>query len=410
MKILVIGAGGREHALCWKLSQSPQRPALYAAPGNPGIATLAECTATTDYVALADSIQPDLTVVGPELPLAEGIVDRFHERGWLIVGPSASAARIETSKAFSKDIMQEAGVATARHMTVANEQDAWTALKQFPLPVVLKADGLAAGKGVVIAHTATEARRAIPALLALSPQLVIEEYLTGEEVSFIVVTDGTNVVPLEPAQDHKAVFDGDQGPNTGGMGAYCDGRILSPVEQLHIVTSVIRPVLGVMRARKCQFSGFLYAGLMMTGDGPKVLEFNCRLGDPETQVLMHRLASDPIPSLLATAHGDLPDSTLDWRPEPSVCLVLAAAGYPADTRTGDVITGLDDVRNGVVFQAGTKMSGNALLTSGGRVLGVTAGGPSLQKAIDNTYSEVQKIDFDGRHYRSDIGQKGLKRW
>ena len=235
MKILVIGAGGREHALCWKLSQSPQRPDLYAAPGNPGIATLAKCTATTDYVALAGSIQPDLTIVGPELPLAEGIADRFRERGWLIVGPSASAARIETSKAFSKAVMQEAGVATARHITVTSQEDALKALKQFPLPLVLKADGLAAGKGVVIAHTEEEARSAIPALLEFSPHLVIEEYLIGEEVSFIVLTDGTNVVPLEPAQDHKAVFDGDQGPNTGGMGAYCDGHILSPVDQLQIV-------------------------------------------------------------------------------------------------------------------------------------------------------------------------------
>ncbi len=410
MKILVIGAGGREHALCWKLSQSPQRPDLYAAPGNPGIATLAKCTATPDYVALAASIQPDLTIVGPELPLAEGVADRFRERGWLIVGPSASAARLETSKAFSKAIMQEAGVATARHTTVGNQEDARKALKQFPLPVVLKADGLAAGKGVVIAHTEAEAEAAIPTLLEFSPHLVIEEYLIGEEVSFIVLTDGTNVVPLDPSQDHKAVFDGDQGPNTGGMGAYCDGRILSPVDQLQIAARVIRPVLDVMRHKNCHFSGFLYAGLMITSDGPKVLEFNCRLGDPETQVLMHRLASDFVPSLLAAAQGHLPDAALRWKPEPSVCVVLAAGGYPADPRIGDAITGLDDVSDGVVFQAATKMSGNTLITAGGRVLGVTAGGPSLQKAIDKTYEEVQKIQFPGMHYRRDIGQKGLKRW
>ena len=410
MRILIIGGGGREHALCWKLAQSSEHPRLYAAPGNPGIGTLAECTATTDYVTLAESIRPDLTIVGPEVPLAEGIADRFRQRGWKIVGPSAAAARIETSKAFSKIVMEEAGVPTARHITATSQQDALAALNRFSLPVVLKADGLAAGKGVVIAQTEAEAREAIPKLLAVSPQLVIEEYLTGEEVSFIVLTDGTNVIPLEPAQDHKAVSDGDQGPNTGGMGAYSDGRILSKELQLHIVDNVIRPVLNVTRRNKCHFNGFLYAGLMMTTDGPKVLEFNCRLGDPEAQVLMHRLDSDFIPSLLATADGVLPERSLNWRAEPSVCVVLAASGYPDDPRTGDVITGLDSFSDGIVFHAGTKLSGNAVVTSGGRVLGITARGASLRQAIENTYAAVHNIQFEGMHYRTDIGQKGLKRW
>ncbi|MEP6601519.1 MAG: phosphoribosylamine--glycine ligase [Nitrospirota bacterium] len=407
MRILIIGAGGREHALCWKLAQSPERPKLFAAPGNPGVATLAECTATTDYIALAESIQPDFTIVGPEVPLAAGIADRFRNRGWRIVGPSAAAARIESSKAFSKTVMEEAGVPTARHITVTSREDALTALKQFPLPVVLKADGLAAGKGVIIAQTEADARQAIPRLLAVSPQLVIEEYLTGEEVSFIVLTDGTNVIPLEPAQDHKAVSDGDQGPNTGGMGAYCDGRILSGNEQIHIVDTLIRPVLSVMLGSKCHFNGFLYAGLMMTTDGPKVLEFNCRLGDPETQVLMHRLSSDFIPCLLATANGTLPERTLNWRTEPSVCVVLAGAGYPEAPRVGDIITGLDDVTDGVAFHAGTKLNGDTVITSGGRVLGITARGPSLQEAIANTYADVQKVSFPGMHYRSDIGRSNL---
>ena len=410
MRILIIGGGGREHALCWKLAQSPEHPKLYASPGNPGIAALAECTATSDYVALAESIQPDLTVVGPEVPLSEGIADRFRERGWKIVGPSAAAARIETSKAFSKIVMEEAGVPTARHITVASHQAALTALKQFPRPVVLKADGLAAGKGVIIAHTEAEAREAIPKLLAVSPHLLIEEYLAGEEVSFIVLTDGTNVVPLEPAQDHKAVSNGDRGPNTGGMGAYCDGRILSKQEQLHILDTVIRPVLNVMHRRNCHFNGFLYAGLMMTTDGPKVLEFNCRLGDPEAQVLMHRLDSDFIPSLIATANGVLPERSLSWRAEPSVCVILAAGGYPDHPRTGDAIAGLDSLTEAIPFQAGTKLNGNAVVTAGGRVLGITARGESLQQAIDHAYVGVEAVHFEGMHYRTDIGQKGLKRW
>ena len=410
MKILIIGGGGREHALCWKLAQSPEKPRLYAAPGNPGIATLAECTATPDYIPLAESIQPDLTIVGPEMPLAEGIADRFRERGWPIVGPAAAAARIETSKAFSKTVMEEAGVPTARHVTVASRQDAWTALEHFSLPVVLKADGLAAGKGVIIAQTEAEAHQAIPKLLAVSPQLVIEEFLIGEEVSFIVLTDGVHVVPLEPAQDHKAVWDGDMGPNTGGMGAYCDGRILSKQTQLQIVDTVIRPVLDVMRRRNCHFNGFLYAGLIMTSDGPKILEFNCRLGDPEAQVLMHRLDSDFIPSLLATGNELLPELTLNWRKEPSVCVVLAAPGYPDDPQTGDPITGLDTVGDAVAFHAGTKRNGNAVVTSGGRVLGITARGASLPQAIEKTYAATQNVHFNGMHFRTDIGQKGLKRW
>lgn len=410
MRILVIGSGGREHALCWKLAQSPEKTALYACPGNPGIAALATCIPSADYAAVADLVRPDLTIVGPEMPLADGIVDRFREHGYPIVGPTASAARIETSKAFAKSVMDAAGIPTARHITAEGEPAALDALQSFPAPVVLKADGLAAGKGVVIASTHSEAHRAIPELLAYSQRLVIEEYLAGEEVSFIVLTDGTNVLAFEPAQDHKTVLDGDQGPNTGGMGAYCDGRIASQHDQAKIVDAVIRPVLEYMRRNGTPFTGFLYAGLMMTAEGPKVLEFNCRLGDPETQVLMHRLGSDLVPALVASARGQLQESPLDWKPEPSLCVVLGAQGYPGRVRTGDPIRGIENVHKSVVFQAGTKLYENVLATSAGRVLAVTGTGPTLADAIANTYTDVQKIHFDGMHYRKDIGQKGLKRW
>jgi phosphoribosylamine--glycine ligase len=410
MKILVIGSGGREHALCWKLAQSAKTSALYAAPGNPGIAQVATCLATSDYLAAAESIDADLTVVGPEAPLAAGIVDRFREKGRRIVGPTAAAARLEASKAFAKEFMLQAGIPTARFATVESIDQALAALQEFSYPVVLKADGLAAGKGVIIANSEEEAEQAIAQLLTPGSVLVIEEFLTGEEVSYIVLSDGVNILPLEPTQDHKAVFDGDQGPNTGGMGAYCDGRILGDFQKAMINAQIIRPAIEHMRADGHPFSGFLYAGLMMTRHGPKVLEFNARLGDPETQVLMHRMESDFVEPLFAAAHGTLDESQLQWRSDPSVCVVLAAAGYPAAVRSGDPITGLEVATGASVFHAGTKLVDNVLTTSGGRVLGVTASGATLQSAITNSYEEVRKIHFDGMHYRTDIGQKGLKRW
>jgi len=410
MKILVIGSGGREHALCWKLKQSPKTTALFAAPGNPGIAQVATCLATTDYLAAAESVDADLTVVGPEGPLAAGIVDQFRAEGRAIVGPTASAARLEASKAFAKEFMMRAGIPTARFATVNSAEEARAALHEFDFPVVFKADGLAAGKGVIIANSSDEASHAIPQLLSPGSSLVIEEFLQGEEVSFIVLSDGVNILPLEPTQDHKTVHDGDTGPNTGGMGAYCDGRILGEFHQALIQAQVIGPAIECMRAEGVPFTGFLYAGLMMTAQGPKVLEFNARLGDPETQVLMHRMESDFVEALFAAAHGALDQSPLRWRPEPSVCVVLAAAGYPGSVRSGDAITGLDQVKQATVFHAGTKLVDNALVTSGGRVLGVTARGSTLPEAMQNTYDEVRHIHFDGMHYRSDIGRKGLKRW
>lgn len=410
MKILVVGSGGREHALCWKLAQSPKTSALYAAPGNPGMAQVATCLATTDYLAAAESIDADLTVVGPETPLAAGIVDQFRAKGRRIVGPTAAAARLEASKAFAKEFMLRAGIPTARFATATSVEEARDALLQFDLPVVIKADGLAAGKGVIVANTRQEANQAIDQLTTLGSTLVIEEFLAGEEVSFIVLSDGVSVLALEPAQDHKTLNDGDQGPNTGGMGAYCDGRILDPFRQELVMAQVIRPAVAQMRAEGTPFTGFLYAGLMMTTEGPKVVEFNARLGDPETQALMHRMSSDFVEPLFAAAHGALDETPLDWKADPSVCVVLAAAGYPGSVRTGDRITGLENVREATVFQAGTKLHNNVLTTSGGRVLGVTASGATLALAMSNAYAEVDKIHFDGMHYRKDIGNKGLHRW
>jgi phosphoribosylamine--glycine ligase len=410
MKILVIGSGGREHALCWKLAQSPKTSALYSAPGNPGIASVARCLATSDYLLAAESIDADLTVVGPEAPLAAGVVDQFRAKGRPIVGPTAAAAFLESSKAFAKEVMLRAGIPTARFATAETPEEARAAVREFDFPVVLKADGLAAGKGVIISGSPAEANQAITQLLTPGSRLVIEEFLTGEEVSFIVLSDGVNILPLEPTQDHKTVHDGDTGPNTGGMGAYCDGRILNDFQKAEIMAQVIHPAIQHMRAEGRPFTGFLYAGVMLTADGPKVLEFNARLGDPETQVLMHRMASDFVEPLFAAAHGTLDNTRLSWRPEPSVCVVLAAAGYPGSVRSGDAIRGIERAGNAVVFHAGTKLDENVLVTSGGRVLGVTARGETLPGAIQNTYEEVHKIEFDGMQYRTDIGRKGLKRW
>ena len=409
LKILVIGGGGREHALVWKLAQHPGAE-IYAAPGNPGIAQLATCVATPDYLAAAESVHADLAIVGPEGPLAAGIVDQFRAAGRLIVGPTAHAARLESSKAFAKDFMQRAGIPTAHSVSVSTEAEALDALRRFPLPVVIKADGLMAGKGVVIAHSKEEAGQAAAQLLAPGSQVVIEEFLAGEEASFIVLSDGTRVLPLEPSQDHKAVGDGDTGPNTGGMGAYSDGRVLTQSEIRQVMDRIIAPAIDLMRGDGVPFTGFLYAGLMLTADGPKVLEFNARLGDPETQALMHRLRSDFVPHLEAAAGGALGDTKLEWSSDPSVCVVMAAPGYPGNVRSGDAITGVEAVEDATVFYAGTKLVKNVLRTSGGRVLGVTASGPDLAAAIGKAYEGVSKIQFADMHYRRDIGQKGLKRW
>jgi len=408
MKVLVIGSGGREHAIVWKLSQSALCSKIYAVPGNPGIEALAQCIrlpsgSAEELAALADELGVDLTIVGPEAPLVSGVVDAFLARGLRIIGPTARAAQLEGSKVFAKRLMEELGIPTARFQVADDKHAARQVALRMGFPVVLKAEGLAAGKGVAV----VEAPEFLDEALQRLPEgrFVVEEKLTGEEVSFIVYVVDGRVLPFETTQDHKPVYDGDRGPNTGGMGAYCDTRILNPKHRTEIMDHIILPVLEGMKHRGIPFTGFLYAGLMMTVDRPKVLEFNVRLGDPETQPLMHRMQSDFLATLLEGA-------PMEWSPEPSVCVVLAAEGYPGKPVTGDLITGIEEAEacGAVVFHAGTKRTPQGLVTAGGRVLGVTASGPDLPTAIANTYRAVGKIHFRGMHYRKDIGRKGLARW
>lgn len=409
MRVLIIGGGGREHALAWRLVQSPEVDHVFASPGNPGIQRIGTCIPTGDgspeaYLAVAASVAADLTIVGPEAPLVAGVVDAFRAQGRLIFGPTSSAARLEGSKIFAKNFLQKSTIPTAAFAACDDAAGARNALDRFSYPLVIKADGLAAGKGVVIAE---DRARAEAALATLKPPFVVEEYLSGEEVSFIVLSDGQHIVPLAPTQDHKAVFDGDTGPNTGGMGAYCDSRILSPQQTREIMDIIIRPTVTATG-----FTGFLYAGLMMTAIGPKVLEFNVRLGDPETQPILHRMRTDLAPLLFAAAHGELPEEALEWNPGPSVCVVLTSAGYPGPFAAGKPIHGIESAEKtgAAVFHAGTHLSPTGLETAGGRVLGVTASGSDLAFAIGRAYAAARQIHFDGMHYRTDIGRKGLKRY
>ncbi|MBC8167314.1 MAG: phosphoribosylamine--glycine ligase [Bryobacteraceae bacterium] len=415
MKVLVIGSGGREHALAWRLAQCPSVKKVFISPGNPGAAKVAATVAATDidgWLAFALEKNIDLTIVGPEAPLVAGIVDRFRAAGLVIVGPTSAAAQLEGSKSYAKEIMIRAGVPTARYRIVTSLEDARKALDEFGFPVVLKADGLAAGKGVVIAEDRARAEAALPALLG--SRLVIEEFLEGEEVSFIVVSDGVRALPFAPTQDHKAAFDGDLGPNTGGMGAYRDAGILQADQIEYVSRSIIDPVLALMSEDGLPFTGFLYAGLMMTAKGPTVLEFNVRLGDPETQPLMHGLSSDLGEVLLASARGDLSGTPpLAWVGGASACIVLAAHGYPGTVRSGDDIHGIDlaEAQGCNVFHAGTRAGVKGLETSGGRVLGVTASSShGLREAVEAAYSGVHQIHFEGMHFRADIGAKGMRRF
>ncbi len=423
MKILVIGSGGREHALAWRLAQCASVEQVFATPGNPGICQVAEnkglnSYSPDSYACLAETLGVDLTVVGPEAPLAEGVVDLFRRGDKKIVGPTAAAAQLESSKIFSKEFMARNRLPTARFVSVTSLPEAIAAFDDFGFPVVLKADGLAAGKGVIIAQDRKEAEAAAAGLLSgelvgsAGARLVIEEFLVGEEVSFIALSDGRNILSLEPTQDHKAVHDGDTGPNTGGMGAYCDSRILTQADTDQVVRTLIMPTIEAMRSEGNPFTGFLYAGLMMTASGPKLLEFNVRLGDPETQALMHRLDGDFAEALYASATEGLAGAQLTWKADPSICVVLAAHGYPGKVRTGDEIHGIlkAECLGANVFQAGTKSEDGVIKTAGGRVLGVTASGATLAAAIEHAYRGVAEVHFDGMHYRKDIGKKGLKRW
>ncbi|BDV41741.1 phosphoribosylamine--glycine ligase [Geotalea uraniireducens] len=421
MKVLVIGGGGREHALVWKIAQSPLVTRVYCAPGNPGIGEIAENVplAVDDLVGLLDFARThdiDLTVVGPELPLSLGIVDLFEEYGLTIFGARRNAAIIEASKAFSKDLMKKYQVPTAAYGVFEEVAPAVAFIDQVGVPIVIKADGLAAGKGVIIAQSREEAVATVQDMLtgnafgSAGSRVVIEEFLVGEEASFLAFTDGKAIIPLASAQDHKAVFDGDKGPNTGGMGAYSPAPVVTQAIHDKVMVEVMRRTVDGMAAEGRPYRGVLYAGLMINGDEVKVLEFNARFGDPECQPLLMRLKSDIVPVLLSVAKGDLGGIALEWHDKAAVCVVMAAGGYPADYRKGDPIRGLDEaaaLEELFVFHAGTTRRDGEVVTAGGRVLGVTALGRTVREAIDRAYQGVGAIDWEGVHYRKDIGAKAL---
>ncbi len=423
MKILVVGGGGREHALVWKISQSPLVTQVYCAPGNPGIAELAECVhigadeieALRDF-ATAEKI--DLTVVGPEVPLTMGIVDSFKEAGLEIFGPSKVAAQIEGSKGFSKDLMARHGIPTAAYAKFTDHAAAVAYIQEQGAPIVVKADGLAAGKGVVVAMTVEEAVAAIDDIMqdkifgAAGASVVIEEFMAGEEASFFAFTDGKNILPLASSQDHKRVYDNDEGPNTGGMGAYSPAPVVTSDLYQEIVDTIVRPTIEGMAKDGCPYSGILYVGLMIKDGKPRVVEYNARFGDPEAQPLLMRMKSDIVPVLQACARGELQQDSIEWHDKAAVCVVMASGGYPASFTKGLPISGLDaaaELNDLVVFHAGTTAKDGAIVNNGGRVLGVTALGTTVQEAIDNAYAGTKLISWQDVHYRQDIGAKALNR-
>jgi phosphoribosylamine--glycine ligase len=423
MKVLVIGGGGREHALVWKIAQSPLVTKIYCAPGNPGIGMIAEnvdikVDDLPGLLGFARNKEIDLTVVGPELPLSLGIVDLFEEYGLRIFGARRNAALIEASKAFSKDLMKKYQVPTAAYEVFTEVEPAVAFIDKVGVPIVIKADGLAAGKGVIIAATRAEAVAAVTDMLsgnafgAAGSRVVVEEFLTGEEASFLVFTDGKNILPLASAQDHKAVFDGDRGPNTGGMGAYSPAPVVTPAIHEKAMTEVLHRTVDGMAAEGRPYRGVLYAGLMISGEDIKTLEFNARFGDPECQPLLMRMKSDIVPILLAVAEGDVSGLEIEWYDKAAVCVVMASPGYPGDYRKGDEIAGLEEaerIDELVVFHAGTAVRGDKIVTGGGRVLGVTALGATVQEAMARAYRGVAAINWDGVHYRRDIGGKAVNR-
>ena len=423
MKILVIGGGGREHALVWKIAQSPLVSKLYCAPGNPGTAALAEnlpiaVDQLDKLLAFAYENKIDLTVVGPEQPLSLGIVDLFESHGLKVFGPSQKAAYIEGSKAFSKDLMLKYHVPTAAYGVFTDQVEAEAFIMSTGAPIVVKADGLAAGKGVIIAMTCDDAVLAVRDMLSgnafgtAGSRVVIEEFLTGEEASFLVFTDGKNIIPLASAQDHKAIFNNDLGPNTGGMGAYSPAPVVSPAIHEKAMQQVIHPIVDGMAAEGRPYRGVLYAGLMVKNGELKTLEFNARFGDPECQPLLMRMKSDIVPVLLAVANGDIGDTAIEWHDKAAVCVVMASEGYPGDYRKGDLISGLEqasEVDDLYVFHAGTAVKDGACVTNGGRVLGVTALGSTVKDAIIAAYLGVSRINWPGVQYRTDIGKKALER-
>jgi len=423
MRVLVIGSGGREHAIVWRLAQSPRVTALFATPGNPGMARHARCVpikadALDELVAFAGREQIDLTIVGPELPLILGIADRFQAKGLSVFGPNEQAAALEGSKVFSKQLMAKRGIPTAGFQTFRDTASARGFARELGAPLVVKADGLAAGKGAMVCQTLEDADRAIALCLEerafgkSGEQIVVEEFLVGEEASFFALTDGETAIFLGTAQDHKTVFDDDQGPNTGGMGAYSPAPIVDAKVHDEVMKTIILPTVQAMAAEGCPYRGVIYAGLMLTREGPKVLEYNCRFGDPEHQPIMMRLQDDPLPLLHAVARGERLPSSVSWRPEAAVCVVMASGGYPGEYEPGKPIAGIEAAEKleGVtVFHAGTALRDGQLVTAGGRVLGVTAIGADIRAAIGRAYEAVEKIRFEGMHFRKDIGRKALTR-
>ena len=424
MKVLVVGSGGREHALCWKIAQSSLVGEVFCAPGNGGIASDAVCVdiGSNDIPGLTKFVKDNgigLTVVGPEAPLAAGIVDAFRSERLPIFGPDMRASRLEGSKAFAKEMMRRAAVPTARFRVFTEAGAARSFITGADSPLVIKADGLAAGKGVIVTSSKEEALSALDEIMVsrafgeAGASVVVEERLEGEEASFIAICDGEHIVPLASSQDHKPAFDNDRGPNTGGMGAYSPAPVLDQAACEQVMEKVLYPLVRVLKQEGIIYRGVLYAGLMMTENGPYVLEFNARMGDPETQPLLMRLKSDMVPLLAETAQGgSIRDRELSWQEGPSVCVVMASGGYPGGYEKGRVIEGLGDAENipGVkVFHSGTRLTDGRMITSGGRVLGVTALGENLPQTIDKAYAAVSRISFEGAHFRKDIGHKALKR-
>ncbi|WP_041314082.1 phosphoribosylamine--glycine ligase [Heliomicrobium modesticaldum] len=429
MKVLVVGGGGREHALVWKLKQSPRVAEVYCAPGNAGIARIAHCVDikaddVTGILTFAWEKRIDLTVVGPEAPLSAGIVDVFNDHEMPIFGPTKKAAEIEGSKAFAKDLMRKYDIPTAAYGVFTEIEPAFQFIDKLAAarpveagcPCVVKADGLAAGKGVIVAADVAEAKEAVRSMLKgnafgdAGRRVVIEEFLEGEEVSILAFTDGDHVLPMVSAQDHKRIFDGDQGPNTGGMGAYSPAPVYTEALAREVEKTVLLPTIQAMKAEGRPYRGVLYAGLMVTAQGPKVLEYNARFGDPETQPVLMRMQTDLVDVIEAILENRLEEQPIEWSSDATVCVVMAAGGYPGDYEKGKAISGLDDALPGVeVFHAGTAAKEDQIVTAGGRVLAVTAKGPTIGEAIDLAYRQVERIHFDGLQFRRDIGRRALER-